>query len=93
MNGTTHVHEMETRGLIPTHISTQQELNEWEQLNILEAQKWAFSRRRRSVLTVEFLTKLHRKMFERTWNWAGQFRKTTKNVVTEVHNKTYKMIT
>ncbi len=37
----------EAAGLIPSHIGTQTALNEWEQTNILEGQRWALRRRSR----------------------------------------------
>jgi Fic-DOC domain mobile mystery protein B len=70
----------EAAGLIPNHIVTRDELNEWEAANILDAESWAFSRSRGEVLTIEFLKRLHRKMFDQTWKWAGQFRRSEKNV-------------
>lgn len=70
----------EARALIPSHIATQAELNAWEHDNILEGERWAFGRRRRNLLTAEFLRRLHRKMFGATWRWAGQWRATEKNI-------------
>jgi Fic-DOC domain mobile mystery protein B len=63
--------------LIP-NLATQQELNEWEQQNIYEAQEWAFRPRalqRTDPLDEIYLRKLHEKMFGRTWRWAGKYRK------------------
>ncbi|MGH7646160.1 MAG: mobile mystery protein B, partial [Gemmatimonadales bacterium] len=57
-------------GLLPTHMTTREELNEWEQRNILEADRWVFSRRRPAVLSLPFIKQLHRKMFDQTWEWA-----------------------
>jgi len=79
--GATPLDEDETEGLIPPHISTQGELNAWEQANILRAHEWLHSRRRTSpVLDVGFLRELHKRMFSDTWEWAGQFRHTGKNI-------------
>jgi len=64
--------------LIPTHISLRGELNELEQKNIAEADRWAFSRRRR-VLDEAFLKGLHRRMFNAVWRWAGEFRTSERN--------------
>jgi fido (protein-threonine AMPylation protein) len=55
------------------------ELNELEQQNIAEADSWAFSRKR-DVLSDALLKSLHRRMFNRVWRWAGEFRTTGKNV-------------
>ena len=79
-DGNTPLDPDESDGLIPTHITTQGALNEWEQKNILEAEQWALTRRRTNVLSMEFLLELHRRMFDQAWNWAGTIRKTTKNI-------------
>jgi fido (protein-threonine AMPylation protein) len=70
-------------GLIPGHITTQAQLNEWEQSNILEAEEWAFSNKQTSALSTQFLLALHKKMFNKTWRWAGMFRKSNKNIGVE----------
>jgi Fic-DOC domain mobile mystery protein B len=61
------------------------ELNLWEQANILKAEEWAFSHRRKDVLDVAFLREVHRRMFDETWTWAGTFRKTGKNIGVPAH--------
>ena len=68
----------ELEGLIPSHITTQDELNAWEEKNILEAQQWAF--RQKEILSVAFVQELHQHMFDKTWKWAGKFRLTEKNL-------------
>jgi Fic-DOC domain mobile mystery protein B len=70
----------EAQGLIPTHIVTMGELNEWEQTNILQAEGWLFQRKRKNILTEAFMRQLHREMFGHTWTWAGTYRVTGKNV-------------
>ena len=70
----------EAAGLIPAHITTQGQLNEWEAANILDGEKWAFSRKRDDLLSLQFMCLLHRKLFGDTWKWAGVFRKTAKNI-------------
>lgn len=62
----------ERAGLIPTYITNRAELNEAEQLNILEADGWAF-RRKRDVLDRNFLVGLHKRMLGQVWAWAGAF--------------------
>ena len=69
----------ERSGLIPTHISLRSELNELEQKNIAEADRWAFSRKRK-VLDEPFLRGLHRRMFNSVWKWAGDYRTTERNL-------------
>lgn len=78
--GATPLDPGEARALIPSHIATQAELNEWEHDNIVEGERWAFARRRKDLLTADFLNRLHREMFGATWKWAGQWRTTEKNI-------------
>ena len=78
--GATPLDPDEAAGLIPRHIVTQRQLNEWELANILEGQRWAFALRRRQVLDDKFVRDLHRHMFQKTWRWAGQYRTTEKNI-------------
>lgn len=72
--------EDETQGLIPSHISHQQQLNEWESANILKAAGSIRIVRSKSTLTEPFVRKLHRRMFDDTWTWAGTYRQTDKNI-------------
>ena len=74
----------EREGLIPSYVTLRRELNEAEQANILEAEQWAFSRKR-NVLDERFLTDLHKRMFGRVWRWAGKFRHTERNVGVDPH--------
>lgn len=68
-------------GLIPKHITLKSELDEWETLNILEGQKWAFnSRHKAPILSEGFVRALHKRMFDKTWKWSGIFRKTEKSI-------------
>ena len=60
------------RGLIPSYISTRAELNREEQRNILEAVIWA-GEKQRDILSVDALKNLHKRMFGKVWEWAGQF--------------------
>lgn len=81
--GSTPLDPDEAEGLLPSHITTQSELNAWEQLNIARADTWAMSHRRRrttAVLTPDFAAELHRRMFDQTWSWAGAYRLTGKNI-------------
>ncbi len=70
--------------LIPTYITTRAELNEAELANIVEADGWAF-RRRRDVLGATFLKNLHKRMLNRVWHWAGQYRTTARNIGIEAY--------
>ena len=77
--GATPLDADELASLIPGHLTTQAELNEWEQLNIGEGDKWA-RKQRKDILSETFLRQLHRQMFGETWKWAGEFRKSDKNI-------------
>lgn len=71
-------------GLKPLHIATQTELNEWESANILKAEEWlSQSHRHKNILTPDFIRKLHQKMFDDTWEWAGIFRNKELNIGVE----------
>ena len=74
----------EQEGLIPSYITMRHELNEAEQANILEAEDWAFSRKR-DVLGENVLKTLHKRMFGRVWRWAGEFRLTERNIGVPPH--------
>ncbi len=79
--GATPLDPDEMNGLIPFHISTQGQLNEWEAANILKAENWLFSTSHHgNFLTIDFIKLLHTKMFDDTWKWAGNFRSTEKNI-------------
>jgi Fic-DOC domain mobile mystery protein B len=78
--GATPLSPGEIYNLLPTHLTTQKELNEWEQFNIVKGENWAFRIKRKSILSIEFAKKLHQKMFNETWNWAGVFRKSQTNI-------------
>lgn len=69
----------EREALIPTHITTRAELNEIEQIGIANADRWASSRQR-DVLDAGFLKTLHRRMFQDVWRWAGQYRRSARNI-------------
>lgn len=78
--GATPLDPDEARGLIPTHVSTQGQLNEWELQNIVEGRAWASRLRKKDLLNVDFMLELHRRMFGKTWRWAGTMRRTEKNI-------------
>ena len=69
----------ELEGPIPSYITLRGKLNEAEQINIVKAQNWGY-KRNRPVLDIKFLNDLHKRMFGKVWKWAGQYRKTGKNI-------------
>ena len=78
--GATPLNADEASGLIPDHITTQDALNEWEQQNILDGLNWALKQHKREVLDDLFVRDLHKKMFDKTWKWAGAYRRSNKNI-------------
>jgi len=81
-DGNTPIRPEEAEQLIPK-ISAMKELNEYEALNILEAQKWAFSTRTMNStnpLDKSYVRTLHAKMFDQVWKWAGVYRKHELNI-------------
>lgn len=77
--GATPVNEDEDESLIPSHIQTRADLNAWEQANILDAVRWT-RRTRAPALDQATVRELHRRMFDRTWEWAGQYRRSDKTL-------------
>lgn len=80
--GQTPIDEEEKEGLLIKTISLHKELDEFEQYNIEKAVEWTISRtfKKETLLTSTFIKKLHRRMFDEVWAWAGHFRKTDKNI-------------
>lgn len=70
----------EREGLLQTWITYRRELNEAEQTNIAAGTAWAWRARRRDLLSEEFLRQLHKRLFGDVWAWAGEFRKTERNI-------------
>ena len=70
----------EREQLIPTYITLRSELNEAEQINIAQANRWLGRMRKRDVLDDGFLRALHKRMFGDVWKWAGQYRLTPRNI-------------
>ncbi|HWM65346.1 MAG TPA: mobile mystery protein B [Steroidobacteraceae bacterium] len=78
--GATPIDADEAAGLLPAHITLQRELNEYEEANILEAAEWLFGRRRGDPLDERFIHTVHGRMFNQTWRWAGEARRSDKNI-------------
>ena len=80
--GSTPIDPDEAEELIPTHLSTQKELNAWEQTNILKAITKHLGKKYTTdnILDTYFLLGLHKDMFDQTWKWAGKTRNTLKNI-------------
>lgn len=81
-DGQTPIDEDEKEGLLIETISTKGELDEFEQQNIEEAMQWVFGRKFKAndVFSEKFIRNLHKRMYGSVWAWAGEFRKTEKNL-------------
>ena len=81
-DGQTPLSEEEKDGLLIKTITTHGELDEHEQLNIEKAIEWTIKTKfkKDQILTEEFIKALHKKMLGSVWSWAGEFRKSEKNI-------------
>lgn len=86
-DGNTPLSPDELADLIP-NLATKHELNEWERENILLARHWAITDRTRpkEMICDAYIRKLHRRMFDQTWKWAGEYRHTEKNIGVAIHD-------
>lgn len=82
IDGQTPLDEEEKEGLLIETIATRGELDEFEQQNIEQAVLWSLNRSFKpdAVFTEEFLKAVHKRMYGNVWAWAGEFRKTNKNI-------------
>lgn len=82
IGGQTPIDEDEKEGLLIKTIATKGELDEFEQQNIEEAMQWVFGRKfkAKDLFTEKFICSLHKRMYGDVWAWAGEFRKTDKNI-------------
>ncbi len=80
--GSTELDEDEKLGLRAGWITRRAQLDELEHHNIELGKQWAFARTRTSgaLLTEAFVKRLHKAMYDEVWNWAGEFRRTEKNI-------------
>jgi len=82
IEGQTPIDEEEKEELKIKTISTRRELNEFEQNNIEKSVEWSIKQKFSShkILKIDFILKVHKRMFSYVWGWAGTFRKTNKNI-------------
>lgn len=80
--GQTSLSEEEKEGLKIKSVTTHRELNELEQLNIEAAVQWTIQKQINpdKVSTKKFIRDLHKRMYGDVWKWAGNFRKSEKNI-------------
>lgn len=80
--GQTPLNEEEKEDIKIKSITTQAELDEFEQLNIEKAVEWTIhaNLKPEKIVTEKFIKDLHKKMFGDVWKWAGEFRTSEKNI-------------
>jgi Fic-DOC domain mobile mystery protein B len=82
VDGQTPLSEEELEGLKIQSITTREELDEFEQLNIEKAIQWTIGKKMKpeDLLSEKFVKDLHRRMYGEVWKWAGTFRNSEKNL-------------
>jgi Fic-DOC domain mobile mystery protein B len=82
IEGQTPIDENEKHGLRILSITTREELDEFEQLNIEKAVEWTIKRKfnQEIILSEQFVKELHLRMYDDVWKWAGKFRTINKNI-------------
>ncbi len=79
--GATPLSPEDLEGLVPRHVTTRRQLDEFEEANILQCRVWLL-RKKKALDPLDFvdLTSLHRRMFGKTWKWAGTLRMRESNI-------------
>lgn len=82
LSGQTPLNDDEKDGLLIPTITTRGELDEFEQKNIEDAIQWSIGRNfnAEKIFSENFVRQLHQRMYGEVWAWAGNFRKTNKNI-------------
>lgn len=79
-SGSTPLDPAEIDGLRIKGLTQQHELDIKEFLNIAEASFWLDGKVSKQPLEESFLMALHHEMFGRVWKWAGEYRRSEKNL-------------
>jgi Fic-DOC domain mobile mystery protein B len=82
VEGQTPLDDNEKEGLRIPSITTREELDEFEQLNIEKAIQWTFGKKIsvEQLFSEKFIKELHKRMYGEVWKWAGTFRTSEKNI-------------
>lgn len=82
IDGQTPLDVEEKEGLLIPTIATRGELDEFEQQNIEDATQWSLSRKFKEglIFSENFIREVHKQMYGNVWAWAGDFRKSNKNI-------------
>lgn len=79
-DGSTPLDPDQITGIRFTHLVNMGELDEVEDLNIQKGLEWLGRQKSDDYLSMEFICKLHEKLFGDVWKWAGKFRKVEVNL-------------
>jgi Fic-DOC domain mobile mystery protein B len=79
-DGATPLEAEEREGLKFSHVTTRAQLDHLEHANIQEGLRWLSRYRKDDLLQERFVRELHRRLFGQVWRWAGEFRRTEKNI-------------
>lgn len=79
-DGSTPLDPDQITGIKFSHLVNMGELDEVEDLNIQHGLEWLKRQKSDDYLSVEFICKLHEKLFGDVWKWAGKFRKVEVNI-------------
>lgn len=72
--GATPLDPDQIKGIRFSHLTTMGELDEVEDLNIQKGLEWLNRQKTDDYLSMDFLCKLHEKLFGDVWKWGGKFR-------------------
>lgn len=80
--GQTPLDPDEAVGLKLAFVATRNDLNAAEGNNIASGMRWAEAQVRSGmpVASEEFLRRLHARLFGQVWDWAGEYRRTERNI-------------
>lgn len=79
-DGSTPLDPDQIKGIRFSHLTNMGELDEVEDLNIQKGLEWLYHQKTDDYLSMQFLCKLHEKLFGDVWKWAGKFRTVEVNI-------------
>ena len=79
-DGSTPLDHDQVIGIRFSHLTTMGELDELEDVNIQNGLEWLNRQKTDDYLSIDFICKLHEKLFSDVWKWAGKFRTAEVNI-------------
>ena len=79
-DGSTPLDHDQIKGIRFSHLTTMGELDEIEDTNIQKGLEWLHHKDHENFLSMQFLCKLHEKLFGEVWKWGGKFRTVEVNI-------------